>query len=118
MDTSQNNQSSMVFNFTNGEIENDPDITVSSAESFMISDFDDLMATIPEEFVNAHNISLYFYSSYSYRIWILDSRLKRQGHLISQPVRGEIMQTLLLNQQRMVRVEIPIIDGQQQHPKK
>ena len=91
MDTTQNNQSTMVFNFINGEIENNPNITVSSTESFTISDFDELMATIPDGLVNDHNISLYFYSSYSYRIWILDNRLKRQEHLISQPVREEII---------------------------
>ena len=54
----------MVFSFTNGQDENNPDVTVSSAESYMISDFDDLLATTPEELVNDHNIPLYFYSSY------------------------------------------------------
>ena len=73
----------MVFSFTNSQNENNPDITVSSTESYMISDFDDLMPTTPEEPVNDHNISLYFYSSYSPRILIIHKIVHRQWHLIS-----------------------------------
>jgi hypothetical protein len=92
----------MIFHFTDNQIQNNPNTTATSTESYTISDFDDLMATIPEELVNDHNISLYFYSSYSYRIWILHKIFHRQWHLISQPVREEIIQMLLLHQQKVV----------------
>ncbi len=106
----------MIFNFTDNQIENNPNVAVTSTECYTISDFDDLMVTIHEELVNDHNISLYFYSSYPHRIWILHKIFHRQWHLISQPVRREIIKMLLLHRQKMVQLEMPMTLGQQ-HPK-